>query len=274
MIEESLKTLQEIVKANCSRALGKPRIGLILGSGLGGIADDVREACTIPYNQIPHFVRSTIEGHAGEMVLGKLEGKEVCVMKGRVHFYEGYTMREITYPVRVMARMGIENLIITAATGGINKNFEPGDLVLITDHINFMGDNPLIRDRTKGQSITFTNMENVYDRDLISIVLSCAKVLKIKLQQGVYIAMRGPSYETPAETEMARRMGADLVGMSVVPESIVGKQLGLKILGISCVANMAGGTSKEPMNHQSVLRVAERAKAKLSRLLKEIVKRI
>lgn len=274
MIEESLKTLQEIVKANCSRALGKPRIGLILGSGLGGIADDVREACAIPYNQIPHFVRSTIEGHAGEMVLGKLEGKEVCVMKGRVHFYEGYTMREITYPVRVMARLGIENLIITAATGGINKNFSPGDLVLITDHINFMGDNPLIGDRTKGQSITFTNLENVYDRDLISIVLSCAKVLKIKLQQGVYIAMRGPSYETPAETEMARRMGADLVGMSVVPESIVGKQLGLKILGISCVANMAGGTSKEPMNHQSVLRVAERAKAKLSRLLKEIVKRI
>jgi len=274
MIEESLKTLQEIVKANCSRALGKPRIGLILGSGLGGIADDVREACTIPYNQIPHFVRSTIEGHAGEMVLGKLEGKEVCVMKGRVHFYEGYTMREITYPVRVMARMGIENLIITAATGGINKNFSPGDLVLITDHINFMGDNPLMGDRTQGQSITFTNMENVYDRDLISIVLSCAKALKIKLQQGVYIAMRGPSYETPAETEMARRMGADLVGMSVVPESIVGKQLGLKILGISCVANMAGGTSKEPMNHQSVLRVAERAKAKLSRLLKEIVKRI
>lgn len=274
MIKESLKTLQEIVKANCSRALGKPRIGLILGSGLGGIADDVREACAIPYNQIPHFVRSTIEGHAGEMVLGKLEGKEVCVMKGRVHFYEGYTMREITYPVRVMARLGIENLIITAATGGINKNFSPGDLVLITDHINFMGDNPLIGDRTKGQSITFTNLENVYDRDLISIVLSCAKVLKIKLQQGVYIAMRGPSYETPAETEMARRMGADLVGMSVVPESIVGKQLGLKILGISCVANMAGGTSKEPMNHQSVLRVAERAKAKLSRLLKEIVKRI
>lgn len=274
MIEESLKTLQEIVKANCSRALGKPRIGLILGSGLGGIADDVREACAIPYNQIPHFVRSTIEGHAGEMVLGKLEGKEVCVMKGRVHFYEGYTMREITYPVRIMARLGIENLIITAATGGINKNFSPGDLVLITDHINFMGDNPLIGDRTQGQSITFTNMENVYDRDLISIVLSCAKVLKIKLQQGVYIAMRGPSYETPAETEMARRMGADLVGMSVVPESIVGKQLGLKILGISCVANMAGGTSKEPMNHQSVLRVAERAKAKLSRLLKEIVKRM
>lgn len=274
MIEESLKTLQKIVKTNCSRALGKPRIGLILGSGLGGIADDVREACTIPYNRIPHFVRPTIEGHAGEMVLGKLEGKEVCVMKGRVHFYEGYTMREITYPVRLMAGLGIENLIITAAAGGINKNFEPGDLVLITDHINFMGDNPLIGDRTQGQSITFTNMENVYDRDLISIVLSCAKVLKIKLQQGVYIAMRGPSYETPAETEMARRMGADLVGMSVVPESIVGKQLGLKILGISCVANMAGGTSKEPMNHQSVLRVAERAKAKLSRLLKEIVKRI
>lgn len=274
MIEESLKTLQEIVKANRSRAPGKPGIGLILGSGLGGIADDVREACTIPYNQIPHFVHPTIEGHAGEMVLGKLEGKEVCVMKGRAHFYEGYTMREITYPVRLMAGLGIENLIITGAAGGINENFEPGDLVLITDHINFMGDNPLIGDRTQGQSITFTNMKNVYDRDLIRIVLSCAKALKIKLQQGVYIGVTGPSYETPAEIEMTRRMGGDLVGMSVVPESIVGKQLGLKILGISCVTNMATGTSKEPMNHQSVLRIAERAKAKLSRLLKEIVKRI
>ena len=274
MIAESLKTLQEIVKANYSRALGKPGIGLILGSGLGGIADDVREACTIPYNQIPHFVHPTIEGHAGEMVLGKLEGKEVCVMKGRVHFYEGYTMREITYPVRVMAGLGIENLIITGAAGGINENFEPGDLVLITDHINFMGDNPLIGDRTQGQSITFTNMENVYDRDLISLVLNCAKALKIKLQQGVYIGVTGPSYETPAEIEMARRMGGDLVGMSVVPESIVGKQLGLKILGISCVTNMATGTSKEPMSHQSALRVTERVKAKLSRLLKEVVKRI
>jgi purine-nucleoside phosphorylase len=274
MIAESIKKLQEIVKANCSRALGKPGIGLILGSGLGGIADDVREGCTIPYKQIPHFVHPTIEGHAGEMILGKLVGKEVCIMKGRVHFYEGYTMREITYPIRVMAGLGIRNLIITGAAGGISKNFKSGDLVVITDHINFMGDNPLIGDRTQAQSITFTNMENVYDRDLISLVLSCAKALKIRLQQGVYIGMTGPAYETPAEIEMVRRMGGDLVGMSVVPESIVGKQLGLKILGICCVTNMVAGTSKEPMSHQSALRVAERAATKFARLLKEIVKRI
>ncbi|MFB0526266.1 MAG: purine-nucleoside phosphorylase [bacterium] len=274
MIAESIKKLQEMVKTNRSRALGKPGIGLILGSGLGGIADDVREACTIPYKQIPHFVHPTIKGHAGEMVFGKLAGKEVCIMKGRAHFYEGYTMREITYPIRVMAGLGIKNLIITGAAGGISKNFKPGDLVVITDHINFMGDNPLIGNRTQAQSITFTNMENVYDRDLIGLVLSCAKALKIKLQQGVYIGMTGPSYETPAEIEMARKMGADLVGMSVVPESIVGKQLGLKILGISCVTNMAAGISKEPMSHQSALRVSERAATKLARLLKEVVKRI
>ncbi len=274
MIEESLKTLQEIVKANCSRALGKPGIGLILGSGLGAIADEVGEACAIPYTQIPHFVRPTVQGHAGEMVIGKLEGKEVCVMKGRVHLYEGYTMKEITYPVRVMAGLGIENLIITGAAGGINENFEPGDLVLITDHINFMGGNPLIGERIRGRTVSFTDMKNVYDKALIGTVLSCAKALKIRLQQGVYIGVTGPSYETPAEIEMARRMGGDLVGMSVVPEAIVGKQLGLKILGISCVTNMAAGTSKELMNHKFALRVAEEAKAKLSRLLKEVVKRI
>jgi len=274
MIEESIKRLQEIAKTNRSRALGKPGTGLILGSGLGGIADDVREACTISYNQIPHFVHPTIEGHAGEMVLGKMEGKEVCVMKGRAHFYEGYTMKEITYPVRVMAGLGIENLIVTGAAGGINENFEPGDLVVITDHINLMGDNPLIGDRTQAQSITFTNMENVYDRNLIRLVLNCAKSRKIKLQKGVYISVTGPSYETSAEIEMARRIGGDLVGMSVVPESIVGKQLGLKILGICCVTNMAGGAGKKPISHQSALRVAERVTPKLSRLLTEVLKRI
>jgi purine-nucleoside phosphorylase len=274
MIGETLKALEKIVKANCSRVLGKPKVGLILGSGLGGIADEVGEACTIPYIQIPHFVHPTVEGHAGEMVLGKLEGKEVCVMKGRAHFYEGYTMREITYPIRVMAGLGIENLIITGAAGGINEDFKPGNLVLITDHINFMGDNPLIGDRTWGQTIAFTDMKSVYDKALIGIVLTCAKALKIRVQQGVYIGVRGPSYETPAEIEMARRMGADLVGMSVVPEAIIGKHFGLKILGISCVTNMATGTSKEPMSHQFALRVAERAKAKLSRLLREVVKRI
>ncbi len=274
MIKESLKRLREILEANRPQPPGKPEIGLILGSGLGGIADDVREACSIPYSQIPHFVHPTVEGHAGEMILGKWEGKQVCVMKGRAHFYEGYTMKEITYPVRVMAGLGIENLIITGASGGINENFAPGDLVVITDHINFMGDNPLIGDRTQGESIAFTGMENVYDRDLISLVLGCAKALKIKLQKGVYIGMTGPSYETPAEIEMARRMGGDLVGMSVVPESIVGKHLGLKILGIACVTNMAAGTPPEPVSHGSTLKVAERARAKLAGLLKEVVKKI
>lgn len=274
MITDTLETLQEIVKASYSRALGKPGIGLILGSGLGGIADDVREACIIPYTQIPHFVHPTVEGHPGEMVIGKLEGKEVCMMKGRAHFYEGYTMREITYPIRVMAGMGIKNLIITSAAGGINENFKPGDLVLITDHINFMGDNPLIGEKTEGRTVGFIDMNTVYDRGLIGTAMSCAKALKINLRRGVYIGVRGPSYETPAEIEMARRMGGDLVGMSVVPEAIVAKQLGLKILGISCVTNVGAGVSKEAMSHQFALRVAKGIERKLSRLLKEVVKRI
>lgn len=274
MITDTLETLQEIVKASYSRALGKPGIGLILGSGLGGIADDVREACIIPYTQIPRFVHPTVEGHPGEMVIGKLEGKEVCMMKGRAHFYEGYTMREITYPIRVMAGMGIENLIITGAAGGIDENFEPGDLVLITDHINFMGDNPLIGEKTEGRTVGFIDMNTVYDRGLIGTAMSCAKALKINLRRGVYIGVRGPSYETPAEIEMARRMGGDLVGMSVVPEAIVAKQLGLKILGISCVTNVGAGVSKEAMSHQFALRVAKGIERKLSRLLKEVVKKI
>jgi len=274
MIEDTLKALQEKLNTKSSRGVAKLGTGLILGSGLGGIADEVKEACAIPYTQIPHFVQLTVRGHVGEMVLGKLEGKDVCVMKGRPHLYEGYTMKEITYPVRVMAGLGIKNLIITGAAGGINRNFEPGDLVLITDHINFMGSNPLIRDRTHDEAVAFTDMRSTYDRTLINLAQSCAKDLKIKLQQGVYIGVTGPSYETPAEIEMARRMGADLVGMSVVPEAIVGKHLGLKILGIACVSNMAALISKQPMSHELALKVAEGARAKLSRLLKEVVKEI
>jgi len=274
MVTETLKTLHEIVNAKWSRSLGEPGIGLILGSGWGGIADEVGEPCIIPYTQIPHFVHPTVEGHAGEMVLGKLEGKDVCALKGRPHLYEGYTMREVTYPVRVMAGMGIEILIITGAAGGINEKLKPGDLALITDHINFMGSNPLIGDRIGDETITFTDMRSVYDRTLITLALKCAKHLKIKLHQGVYIGVAGPSYETPAEIEMARRMGADLVGMSVVPEAIVGKHLGLKILGISCVTNKAGVSSREPISHGQALKVADGARAKFSTLLKEVLKGI
>ncbi len=274
MIAETLKTLHDIVNTQCSRSLGKPRIGLILGSGLGGIAGEIGEPCIIPYTQIPHFVHPTVEGHAGEMVLGKLQGKEVCALKGRSHLYEGYSTREVTYPVRVMAGMGIEFLIITGLAGGINEKFEPGDLVLITDHINFMGSNPLIGDRIRDETVTFTDMRSVYDRTLIALALKCAKGSKIKLHQGVYIGVTGPSYETPAEIEMARRIGADLVGMSVVPEAIVGKRLGLKIMGISCVTNKAGISSKEPMSHREALKVADGARAKFSRLLKKVLKGI
>jgi len=274
MLEETLRTLQEIVRAKSLRGSFRPGIGVILGSGLGRIADEVQEPFTIPYAEIPYFIQPTIEGHAGEMVLGRWGRKEVCVMKGRIHYYEGYTMKEITYPVRVMAGLGIATLIITGAAGGINRNFKPGDLVLITDHINFMGTNPLIGDRSQGGITKFTDMGSLYDKNLADIALNSARSLKIEVKRGIYIGVAGPSYETPAEIEMARGMGADLVGMSVVPEAIVGKSLGLRILGIACITNRATGISKKPVSHGLTLKVAEEAREKLARLLKEILKRI
>ncbi|HIF14280.1 MAG TPA: purine-nucleoside phosphorylase, partial [Bacteroidetes bacterium] len=209
-----------------------PEIGLILGSGLGVLADEIIDPVCIPYGDIPSFPVSTVEGHSGQLVIGKLEGKTVLAMQGRFHYYEGYSMQEITIPVRVMSKLGIKKMIITNAAGGVNESFKAGDLMIINDHINFSGDNPLIGPNLDEFGPRFPDMSSPYNEELIRVLKNVAKQQNISLKEGVYFYSQGPSYETPSEVNMARICGADAVGMSTVPEVIVGVHAGMKILGI------------------------------------------
>ena len=221
-----------------------PRIGLILGSGLGVLADEIEEAVVIPYAKIPHFPVSTVEGHAGRLVLGRLEGQAVVAMQGRFHLYEGYSLEEVTFPIRVMKRLGVETVLITNAAGGINESFQAGDLMLIRDHINFMFRNPLVGPNDPELGDRFPDMTEAYDADLRRLAKKVAEKLGIDLKEGVYAAMLGPSYETPAEIRMLRTVGGDAVGMSTVPEVIVARHAGIRVLGLSCIANMARGSCR------------------------------
>jgi len=248
------------------------RLGVILGSGLGILADDVEDAVKIPYSEIPNFPVGTVKGHANTLVLGKMSNVNVVMMKGRFHYYEGFTMQQITFPVRVMAKLGIKEIIITNAGGGVNRKFKPGDLMIITDHINLMGNNPLIGyNEEEGLGPRFPDMTYAYNKELREIALKAGKKLGIKLQQGVYTAVHGCSYETPAEIKMHQVIGTDAVGMSTIPEVIVANQMGLKVLGISCITNIAAGLAGKALNHQEVLEVAEMVKEKFVKLLKEII---
>ncbi|MBI5573401.1 MAG: purine-nucleoside phosphorylase [Elusimicrobia bacterium] len=267
-----LENLEESKKFIEGRTKLKPEVALILGSGLSSIADAVSDAVRIPFGEIPHFTKSTVEGHKGELVIGKLSGRNVMIMAGRIHFYEGHTMKDITYPQRLMKHLGVEKLIITAAVGAVNKKFHPGDIMLIRDHINFMGENPLMGTEGALQGTRFPDMSTVYKSELIEKAQKCAKALKIKIQKGVYFAGTGPSYETPAEVNMARILGADVVGMSTVPEAIVANHCGIKVLGISYISNMAAGILKQPLNHQEVIAIGKKIEKRLSSYIKEIVK--
>ena len=267
-----LEKLDESKRFIESRTKLKPEVALILGSGLSSIADAVSDAVRIPFGEIPHFAKSTVEGHKGELVIGKLAGRNVMIMAGRIHFYEGHTMKDVTYPERIMKHLGVEKLIITSAVGAVNKKFKPGDIMLICDHINFMGENPLMGPEGALQGTRFPDMSTVYKGELIKKAEKCAKVLKIKIQKGVYFAGTGPSYETPAEVKMARVLGADVVGMSTVPEAIVANHCGIKILGISYISNMAAGILKQPLNHQEVIEAGKKVGTQLSNYIKEIVK--
>lgn len=249
-----------------------PTIGLILGSGLGVLADEINDPIKIPYEEIPGFPVSTVEGHAGQLVAGKLEGKNVLVMQGRFHFYEGYSLETVTFPVRVMKALGINELIVTNAAGGINTDFEPGDLMLITDHINNMGDNPLIGANLTSFGARFPDMSESYNKALRAIAKVTAEKLEIKLQEGVYVGNTGPSYETPAEVRMLRVLGGDAVGMSTVPEVIVAKHAGMDVLGISCISNMAAGILDQPLTHDEVIETTEKVKSNFLNLVKAIVK--
>ncbi|WP_188453738.1 purine-nucleoside phosphorylase [Virgibacillus oceani] len=249
-----------------------PAIGLILGSGLGVLAEKIEDPVTISYKEIPHFPVSTVSGHKGQLVAGKLEGKQVIAMQGRFHFYEGYSMKQVTFPVRVMKELGAESIIVTNAAGGINKDFNPGDLMLITDHINNMGTNPLIGPNDAELGVRFPDMSQVYNASYTDHAEKCAKDLGITIQKGVYVGNTGPTYETPAEIKMLRTLGGDAVGMSTVPEVTVAGHAGLKVLGISCISNMAAGILDQPLTHTEVIETTEKVKEDFLKFVKEIIR--
>ncbi|MGD6815675.1 purine-nucleoside phosphorylase [Metabacillus sp. 84] len=251
-----------------------PVIGLILGSGLGVLADEIEDAVKMPYETIPGFPVSTVEGHAGQLVYGKLNGATVIAMQGRFHFYEGYSMQKVVMPVRVLRKIGIKTLIVTNAAGGINEEFEPGDLMLIRDHINNMGTNPLIGPNDKEFGVRFPDLSEAYSKRLLSIAKETAASLGLRVREGVYVANTGPVYETPAEVKMLRILGGDAVGMSTVPEVIAARHAGLEVLGISCISNMAAGILNQPLSHDEVIETTEKVKSSFLGLVKGAVEQI
>ncbi|MEJ6950981.1 purine-nucleoside phosphorylase [Natronospora cellulosivora (SeqCode)] len=251
-----------------------PKVALILGSGLGVLAEEIENAVKIPYQDIPDFPVSTVSGHAGQLVLGNLEGSEVLAMQGRFHYYEGYSMEELTLPVRVMKNLGIDTLIVTNAAGGVNKNFWPGEFMIISDHINMMGDNPLIGMNLDDYGPRFPDMSEAYSKDLISLAEKVASDHGIITRKGVYAAMSGPSYETPAEIRFLAGNGIDAVGMSTVPEVIVASHMNLKVLGISCITNMAAGILPQALDHSEVVEIAEKVRPQFITLIRGIIKKL
>ncbi|HKW89128.1 MAG TPA: purine-nucleoside phosphorylase [Candidatus Acidoferrales bacterium] len=252
----------------------RPKIALVLGSGLGAFADDLSDAVRIPYKRIPHFPCSTAVGHAGRLVIGKSEGVPAAVMQGRVHFYEGYSLKDVIFPMRVFNCMGIRAAILTNAAGGINLSFEQGTLVVLRDHINLQRANPLAGLNDERFGPRFPDMTDAYFKPYRSAALEEAKRLGISIHEGVYAAMAGPSYETPAEIRFLRTIGADVVGMSTVPEVIAARHMGIRVLGISCVTNMAAGILDKPIQHEEVLETGERVKTQFMALLRAVLPRI
>ena len=251
----------------------KPEIGIILGSGLGDFAQGF-DSIKIPYSEIPGFETSTIQGHQGQLVLGNIAGKNVVLMQGRYHFYEGHSIKSVVYPVKVMKKLGIKTLVITNAAGSVNKEFKPADLMIITDHINLMGTNPLIGENEDDLGTRFPDMSEVYKKDLIKTAQECAKELNIEIQKGVYAAFSGPSYETPAEINMLSILGADAVGMSTIPEAIVANYCGIKVLGISCITNAAAGVNTVALSHKEVIETASIANSKFKSILLKLLEKI
>jgi len=249
-----------------------PEMGIILGSGLGGFVEIMEDKIAIPYRDIPNFPVSTVEGHKGELVFGKVHGRPIVAMQGRFHYYEGYNMQEVTFPVRVMQVLGVNGLIVTNAAGGINPAFRPGDLILIKDHINMMGDNPLKGANLSNLGPRFPDLSEGYDLEWRQKALPIAQEIGINPQEGVYAAMSGPSYESPAEIRFLRTIGADLVGMSTVPEVIVANHGGMRVLGISCVTNMAAGILPQRLSHAEVMETAERIEKQFVRFVQALVR--
>jgi purine-nucleoside phosphorylase len=257
-----------------SRTSLRPRIGLVLGSGLGSFADSLSDVTRVPYSEIPSFPQSTAIGHAGRMVIGKAGEVAVAAMQGRVHLYEGYSAQQVTFPIRVFGRMGVRAVILTNAAGGINLGYSQGALVLIRDHINLQGSNPLVGPNDDHFGPRFPDLTRAYSREYRAIGREEGQKLGLALHEGVYAAMLGPSYESPAEIEFLRRIGADLVGMSTVAEVIAARHMGLNVLAISCVTNMAAGILDQPLSHEEVMETGERVKTTFESLLRAVLPRI
>jgi purine-nucleoside phosphorylase len=250
------------------------RVALVLGSGLGAFADTLEDAQPLDYSEIPGFARPTVEGHAGRLVVGRVEGVTVAAMQGRFHFYEGYTLEEVTFPVRVLGLLGVKSLVLTNAAGGLNNSFTEGSLIVISDHLNLMGANPLLGKNDPRFGPRFPDMTAVYDHEYQDMAISEAHEMGMELRRGIYAALSGPSYETPAEIRMLRLLGADAVGMSTVPEAIVARHVGLRVLGLSCITNMAAGVLDKPINHEDVIETGARVRETFAELLRRVIPKL
>ncbi len=250
------------------------RIALVLGSGLGAFADELEDATALAYDEVPGFARSTVEGHAGRLVLGKTAGIPIVVMQGRFHYYEGYDFEQVTFPVRALGLLGIKSLVLTNAAGGINNTLAQGTLMLISDHLNLLGISPLRGANDPRFGARFPDMSEVYDREYQEVAIREAQELGVELRRGIYAALPGPSYETPAEVRMLRLLGADAVGMSTVPEATVARHMGLRVLGLSCITNMAAGVLDRPIDHAEVMETGERVRETFTELLRHIIPKL
>ena len=269
-----LQKVDEAVSAVRDRAGAVPDVAVVLGSGLGDFANRLRDAVTVPYGDLPHWPASKVIGHEGRLVIGSLAGKRVAALSGRAHFYEGHPLTTVTFATRVLGRIGVRTLLLTNAAGGINTSFSPGTLMVIDDHINLMGSNPLVGPNDDRFGLRFPDMTDVYSPRLRAVADAAATAAGVAIRHGVYVALHGPSYETPAEIRFLRGIGADAVGMSTVPEAIVARHMGLEVLGISCITNPAAGVLPTPLDHREVMDVARRVGAQFIRLLEEIVARL
>ncbi|MDX6153053.1 purine-nucleoside phosphorylase [Marinococcus sp. PL1-022] len=270
-MQQQTKEAVQYIQSNISAV---PSAGLVLGSGLGVLADEIKNPVVLKYEDIPGFPVSTVEGHAGQLVFGELEGMQVAAMQGRFHYYEGYSLQEVTFPIRVMNALGVKRLLVTNAAGGVNHDFEPGDLMIIDDHINWLGANPLIGENDAELGPRFPDMSSAYSKGLAKIADEAALSLNIRIQRGTYMANTGPAYETPAEVRMARVLGADAVGMSTVPEVIVAVHGGMEVLGISCISNLAAGMLDQPLSHDEVMDTTSKVQEDFLKLMKETLRRI
>ena len=250
------------------------RVAVVLGSGLGAFADSLDDPLAVPYADIPGFARSTVEGHAGRLVLGRVEGTPVAVMQGRFHYYEGYSLEEVTFPVRTLGALGVRSLLLTNAAGGLNNAFTQGSLIVISDHLNLMGASPLRGPNDERFGPRFPDMTEVYNHEFQETAIREAREMGLELRRGIYAGLQGPNYETPAEIRMLRLLGADAVGMSTVPEAIVARHMGLKVLGLSCITNMAAGVLDEPIDHQEVIETGQRVQSTFAELLRRIIPKL